>query len=96
MSRLCKGERWRMSIPASQDRDHDLILGDALRAGREAVDLAAKLEMELAKARQQAVRRGDVFAIAPVGRRMQFLVTEPCPDCGRPCDCVCRPYRGDS
>jgi len=35
---LCSGkQRWVMNVPAEPDRDPDLVLSDALRAGREAV-----------------------------------------------------------
>lgn len=48
VSRLCKGEdRWRMSIPANRETDHDLLISDGLMAGTEALKRIAELEQLL-------------------------------------------------
>ena len=58
---LCKlgPSRWRMSIPAQPDRDSDLILSAALKAGEEALAEAERLRAERARA---------VAALGDIGR----------------------------
>lgn len=54
---LCEGRReWRMSIPAEVDYDPDLVIGDGLLAGREALAEVERLTRERDVARREAER----------------------------------------
>jgi hypothetical protein len=43
ISRLCHGKRWQMTIPLDEERDSDVIIGNALRALK---DRIAELEKD--------------------------------------------------
>lgn len=71
VSRLCKGERWRMSIPANRETDHDLVIAAGLRVGGEALSRAEAGEQKLEMMRAASKESDDID-----------VSTFVCPECG--------------
>lgn len=61
VSRMCKGEHFRMSIPANPDTDHDLIICDALREARATITrLTAEVDNLTKQAELNFRRRSEM------------------------------------